>query len=499
MNSPAEGTQLQEALKGLEPASIWEYFNQLTQIPRASEHEEAAIKYMERWAQQNGFECKNDGSNICIKVPGTPGRQHQPSVCLQGHIDMVAAKTDDSKHDFNKDPITVVRDGEYLKADNTTLGADNGIGLAGAMAVATDPEAIHPPLELLITTGEENGFIGTSQLDYKKLEMTSPTFINLDHEEIGTTGIQSAGLKMETGVRNLSRDQFKPKEPGSYYKFKIFNLPGGHSAKNIADGTPNAIKAMAKILQPMENSIRLVSINGGERVNGIPMQCEAVIFVPQSEGPAFIARGIQLQAMEIVEGRKGQVEIEELNPEEITCANMTAETHEAILTALNGIKSGAEKMHPDFKIPYTSQNLGTVKTEGSHVKIGFSMRSPDESELNRVHVETVDVLSGQNFSVKTDLQIPTWNADPNSRVVIAARNAYEDVTNKPATLGATHGGLEPSVIVNGLSQHLGKPVESVAFGPEIHKPHGPSEEVDIKSVGIFYEQLKRTLELLTME
>jgi dipeptidase D len=460
------------------------------------------MAYAVAWAEENKFEWRKDDANLCIKVPGTKGYETKPAVCLQGHIDMVAEKTPDKIHDFAKDPITTVRDvdaksEEIIRADDTTLGADNGIGVAGAMAAATDPEAVHPPLEILITTDEERGFVGTLKLDFAKLGITSSTLINLDNEQLGETGIQSAGLRMATGARQIEREALDPAQKGSYYKFTITDLPGGHSAKNIADGIPNAIKAMATTLMPRKNSMRLVNITGGERVNGIPITCEAVVFVPENEQVSFLVQGIERGAMDIIGGHKGKIKTEQLRPEEVTCAIMTEQTHLAVLSALNGIESGVDKNHPNFNIPFTSRNLGTVKTTDANIEIGFSIRSPEDGEIDRVGTEISDILEVNGFTTRIDFQIPTWNADPASRLVACVNQAYQDVSGKPAVLGATHGGLEPSVIKQGLSKHLGGiPVESVAFGPEIHNPHSPSEDVNTKSVEVFYEQLKRTLELL---
>lgn len=505
MDTPATSTQLPEALNDLEPALLWQYFHDLTQIPRASGNEQAAVAHAVAWAEKNGFKWEKDNANLCIRVPGTRGYEDSPSVCLQGHIDMVAEKTPDKKHDFAKDPITTVRDvddkgEEIIRADETTLGADNGIGLAGAMAIATDPEAVHPPLELLITVDEERGFVGALQLNFAGLGMTSLTLISLDNEQVGETGIQSAGLRMATGTRQIEREPSKPTQKGTYYRLTVTDLPGGHSAKNIADGVPNAIKAMAAVLKPRETSIRLVSITGGERINGIPITCEVVVFVPENEQARFLTEEVEREAMSVIEGHHGKIKIEQLPPEAVTCTTMTEQTHSAVLSVLDGIKSGVDKMHPTFPIPFTSRNLGTVRATDTNIEIGFSIRSPEDAEIERVHAEVSGILEENGFTTATDFQIPTWNADPNSRLVASVNQAYQDVSGKPAALGATHGGLEPSVIKQGLSKHLGGiPIESVAFGPEIHKPHSPSENVNIRSVEVFYRQLKRTLELLATQ
>jgi dipeptidase D len=493
--------EVSEALQGLEPISLWRYFHALTQIPRASGNEQAAMAYMAAWAEENGFKWTKDGANLCIKVPATKGYENRPAICLQGHIDMVPAKTPDKIHDFAKDPIKTIRDvdkngEEVIRADQTTLGADNGIGLAGAMAIATDPEAIHGPLELLITSDEEKGLSGIFQLDLKKLEMTSSTLINLDNEQLGETGIQSAGLKTITGTRQIDRESSAPAQKGSYYKLTITDLPGGHSAKNIADGIPNAIKAMAAVLKPLETSMRLVSITGGERENGIPITCEAVAFVPEDQEVAFATQNIERDAMAIIKGHGGKIKIEQLNPEEATCTTMTEQTHSAILSVLADVYSGVDKKHPDFNMPFTSRNLGTVRTGATDVKVEVSMRSPAATEIERVDAEISGILNQNGFTITTNFQLPAWNADPKSSLVAAVNQAYKDVTGKTAILGGTHGALEPSMITQELSNHLGGiPIESVAFGPEIHRPHSPSEDVNIKSVEVFYKQLKRTLEL----
>lgn len=492
---------LHEAYQGLEPVPVWRHFHDLNQIPRASGNETAAIEHVTKWAEANGFEWKKDQKgNLCVKVPGTQGHENDPAICLQGHIDMVPEKTPDKIHDFATDPVTPVRDEDFIRADETTLGADNGIGLAAAMTVATDPEAIHPPLELLVTLDEERGFFGTFAIDMAALGITSREIINLDNEQLGETGIESAGLRMETGTRPLERETEKPTQKGKYYKIVIKGLPGGHSAKNIADGKPNAIKVMATILEPRKKLLRLVSINGGERVNGIPINCEAIVFVPEENEVDFYTTITADKVLEVVEQHKGTAELTEPTPEEIACANMTEQTHDAVLAVLNGITSGPDSMHPEHpEIPFTSRNLGTVRTNPSDITIGYSMRSPSPEEIDRVSAEISGISAGHGFLTKKDFQIPTWNAVRNSRVVTAMNKAYEDVTGTPAKLGATHGGLETSVLTVKLADYHHVPIEEIgsgAVGPDIKDPHSPSERVSVKSVETFYKQLRKVLSLL---
>lgn len=498
MDTLAAPSQVSEALRGLEPASVWKHFHDLTQIPRESGNEQAAIAHVVEWAKEHGFICTKDkAGNLCVKVPGTEGLKDKPSVCLQGHIDMVCVKNEGVKHDFATDPISTVKDDENITADGTSLGADNGIGLAAAMAIATEEGAVHPPLELLITIGEETGFDGARFLDYEALGMTSTAVINLDNEQIGDTCIQSAGLRMSTGLRPIEREALEAPPAGSYYKFTISNLPGGHSAKEITAGIPNAIKVMAALLKGVEDSVRLVSINGGEKINSIPMTCEVVVFVPEDATVNFSVNQLKDRALEVISGHSGTAKVEELTAEEATCSMMTTDTHSAILSALDEVRNGVEKMHPDFEgLAYTSSNLGTVGITEEGFNVGFSVRSPGDDDIERVSGGMAEVLKRNGFTVKDLVQIATWNADPESRVVKAVNQAYEDVTGQKASLGATHGGLETGTVTQGLMEHLNSPVESVAVGPEINNPHSPSEYVQIASVKTFYEQLKRTLVLM---
>jgi dipeptidase D len=493
----APSSELPAAFEGLEPAGVWEHFGRLTQIPRKSGHETAVMRMLAVWGGERGCTVREDtAGNMCVHVPATEGCEELVPVCLQGHSDMVCKPDNDPNFDHLIDPITPVREGNLIIADGTSLGADNGIGLAAAMAIVDDPDTIHPPLELLITIGEETGFDGARALDVEALGMKSETLINLDNEQDGEVCVESAGLRMSSATKKVEREEGEVE--GSYYELSVENLPGGHSAKNIADNIPNAIKLVSGALAVDRAPVRLVSIDGGAETNSIPTNCKVVVFVPKEAQVDFSMEQVRNYISRVTSDPLygGKVELRELAPEEVELSVMTAETHGAIMDALYLMEDGVRSMHPTYNgLPFTSSNLGTIETTGDSVSVRFSVRSPEVEEVARVSGEISEVLKGKGFKVDHGLQIATWNADQDSQLVGDLLQAYKDTTGNSARLGATHGGLEGGTVTQALEAHLGKSVASAAIGPEINNPHSTSECLDIDTVPRFYGQLKRALEL----
>ena len=478
-----------EALKGLEPKPAWDHFHDFTQIPRKSMEEEAALTHTKEWAESKGFEWKEDEAhNLCIKVPGSPGFEDKPTVCLQGHIDMICEKTSDSNIDPTTDPLELTRDGDKVSAVGTSLGADNIIAIACAMAVAEDPNSVHPPMEILLTVGEEIGFVGALKLDYEALDMQSTSLMNLDNEDVGETCVQSAGLVMSEA--QLVGEQEKQKTPGNYLKLTVKDLPGGHSAVDIVGNPPNAIKVMVNLVRDLDMPARLVSINGGTAVNSIPTACEAIVFVEGEVENIDVVAGLNVGEMNF--------SVETIKDDDL-CDLMTAETHERVIDALDNAPNGVAKMHPEFKgIAYTSSNIGVVNTtpEGN-VKVGFSVRSPEESEMRLVRNEIARTLEENGFDkVQDGFTLACWDADRSTDLIGAVNEAYKFTTGKAAVFGGTHGGLETGTVRQGLEDHSGQPIPAVSFGPTIKKPHSPDEHVFAGSVKVFAKQLEKALELL---
>ena len=273
---------MSKAIEGLEPKLVWEYFYGITQVPRPSKKEEKIRAHVRDFAVKNNFKfIEDEVGNIVIKVPATVGYENAPTIVIQGHLDMVCEKNKDTKHDFENDPIKIFRDGDWITAEETTLGADNGIGVAAGMAVATDDSAIHGPLELLCTIDEETGMTGVNAL--KSDFITGKTLLNLDSEEDGAFYVGCSGGHDTRGYFKL--EQIDIDKSLSAYELMITGLKGGHSGLDVANGRANAIRLLAQLLNRIKGDIvfDLSSISGGSLRNAIPREAEVIILINSSD------------------------------------------------------------------------------------------------------------------------------------------------------------------------------------------------------------------------
>ncbi len=477
----------------LEPRLLWKHFDLIRRMPRPSKHEEKVVEAILAWAKEHGYEVRRDSvGNIVVAVPATPGHEDAPVVVLQGHVDMVCEKNSDVEHDFMNDPIDVVVDGDWVKARGTTLGADNGIGVAAAMAIADDPDAVHGPLELLFTIDEETGLTGAMGLDPSIVK--GEIMLNLDTEEDGAVYIGCAGGADSTATFSLERRTAGAgTEP---FRLAVTGLRGGHSGVDIHENRANAIKlAVRTLLRAIENGVELelVSLEGGSKHNAIPREAFAVFRIPGEaretlEETVAKATGDFLQEFGSIDPDL-KLAVEPLTDEAAYQRPVVDTDRDRLLHALNGLPHGVMAMSRDVPgLVETSNNVAVITTGEDEAVLTTSHRSSVMPSLYAVQsqVRSVCLLAGAEVEVHD--AYPGWKPNPDSPIVKKTVEVYERLFGTTPELKAIHAGLECGLLIEK------KPgMDVVSIGPEIKNAHSPDEMVQISSVKKFYEHLKAVL------
>ncbi len=476
------------ALKDLEPQQIWKHFDRLTAIPRGSTKEAAARDYVRGVAKSLGLESTQDSAgNLIVRKPARPGRESATGTALQGHLDMVCEKNEATVHNFDKDPIKVVRDGDWLKADGTTLGSDNGVGVSAALAVMESTDIPHGPLEFVFTIDEETGFTGASELQPGLLK--SKYFLNLDSEDEGELCIGCAG-----GVNTYATRRIKlvPAGPGSSWRIKVTGLRGGHSGVDIHEGRGNALRIMGSVLVDLLDRLRveLARVNGGSAHNAIPREAAAVIVLDPSreaELRSIVAATEAAYKTELGSFDPGlEILVEKTDRPANVMEGADAKNTAALLASL---PHGVLAMSPDVPgLVQTSTNVATMSTKGDLIEIVTSQRSAivTSKGLAAHFVATVCRLAG--FTTEHKGAYPGWKPEPDSDLVHKLQDVHQKVFGHPAKLVAMHAGLECGVIGE---KYPG--MQLISFGPTIVGPHSPDERVKISTVQNFWNYLKLVL------
>ncbi len=462
---------------------FWERFETLTRIPRPSRHEEPVIEHVRDWAKSRGFELEQDaGRNLVVRVPATPGRESAPTLVLQGHLDMVCERDPASPNDPAEGRIALVRDGDWLTADGTTLGADDGVAIAAMMALVEDQSLPHGPLELLMTVAEEVGLEGANALDGSLL--TGSTLINLDSEEDGVLTVGCAG-STDTWIRVDAPRAAASPEAVTVAVTATGGL-GGHSGSEIHLGRANAIKVLGRVLREAHAAVpfRLVSLNGGKSRNAIPRDAVAVCSVARTDEERF--RSAVESAAGTVRDAFAKTDPGATVTLEGADAADDAWTDEAtprLLDLVALVPTGPLAMSPDFDgLVETSTSLGEAATEDGRLTLHSLSRSSNDAALPEV-VAALDAaarLAGGALEVKHNYN--GWRPDLDSPVLEVARAAYERIFGEAPVVTAVHAGLETAVIGTKVSG----PLDMLALGPQIDAPHSPDERVSIPTVGRFW-------------
>lgn len=479
------------SIKELEPRIVWNNFYNLTQIPRPSKHEGKVIEYLYNWGISHGFETIRDkGGNIIIRVPATPGMENRRGVIIQGHMDMVPQKTSDSNHDFLKDPINAYIDGEWVTADRTTLGADNGMGVALGLSAIEDKSVKHGPIEILVTYDEETGMTGANTLEPGVLK--GDILMNLDSEQEGELCVGCAGgLDVSASFKYL-----KYNTPAGYKGLKVTvkGLQGGHSGMDISLYRANANKAVARMILPAIEllGVKVVSFTGGSLRNAIPFEAEAELVVPQ-ENLAAVRQMIESEFGRIKAEFKESDPTATLIVEECEAAPKHIQPSVMLraVKAMLACPSGVIRMSRTMKgLTETSINMAIVRTEKGKITIHSLMRSSVNSAKAALatRVRCIFELAGAD-----DIQFAGgysgWTPKLDTPMNKIMMEQYKNVTGEDMEIMATHGGLECALL--GAKYPAW---EMVSVGPTIKYPHSPDEKVNIASVARTWEYLKAVLE-----
>jgi dipeptidase D len=475
-------------LTSLEPKPLWRYFLALSSIPRGSRNEAAAA----RWAADQGraLSCsveEDAAGNVLIRKPASPGREGRPGVALQAHVDMVCEKNEGTAHDFLKDPIRVVRDGDDLRAQGTTLGADNGVGVAAALAALATPGLVHPPLEVVLTVDEETGLTGAKAIQPGWLRATR--LLNLDSEEEGQLTIGCAGGQDSVLSRRIAR---APAAPGRRaLRLRVSGLRGGHSGIDIAAGRGNALRVLAQVLHAASaaHDLQLVALKGGNKRNAIPREAWAVVLVDPAREAALAADVSRL-------GRDWKAALGALDPG-LTVALEPAAAGDALAPAdaravlglLLAAPHGVEAMTPEMPgLVQTSTNLASAETREGTVEVAFLTRSSIDASKAALseRIAATGALAG--FEARHSGSYPGWKPEPGAQVVKLVDGAHRDLFGKPVVVKAIHAGLECGLIGE---KYPG--LEMASIGPSMWDVHTPEERVSIPSVAKFWRLLVEVL------
>ena len=469
---------------------ILQNFQMVSSIPRGTKNEAGIRQWLTEWATANRFGSRVDApGNLVIHVPASPGRESEATVVLQGHMDMVCQKTPESTHDFTRDPIKAIHDGDWIRADGTTLGADNGIAIAMMMAIAEDEHASHPALELLLTVEEEVGVGGADNLDPSMI--SGKTFINLDSEDEGVFTVGCAGGG--TVFINLPVTWTAPTADEVAFELKVGGLKGGHSGGDINKHRANANKLIARVLEYIQRHvpIRLSTLKGGTARNAIPRDAEAS-FVCANE-QAELCRDLFAEIAKTIQSEHAHTEqdafvtLNKVNGKLLNAID-ESETLTAIrllLSLPNGVAAMSAEV-PGFI--ETSNNIGIVELKQEGVYIVSNHRSSVLSRLEEItrRVESLAWMAGAN--TERNKINPPWQANMDSPLLKKCVQAHETLTGKPPKVELTHGGLECGII----SDRCGG-LDCISFGPTIINPHSPDERLHIPSLTGTWDLLKAVL------
>ncbi len=478
-------------LSHLQPASLWQLFEKICSIPHPSKHEQKISLWIQEWAKELGLAIKEDAiGNLFIKKPATAGMENRKGVILQAHMDMVPQKNNDTVHDFITDPIKpyVIETGDWVTAEGTTLGADNGVGLASALAMLASNDISHGPLEVLVTIDEEAGMSGAFGLEAGWLD--GDILINTDSEQEGEIYMGCAG-----GIDGNSSFKLSFEEvPSDYQAFNlsISGLKGGHSGVDIHTGRANANKLLVRFLLDASNDfgISLTELNGGSLRNAIPREANASFVVAKEHVEAL--KGALASYLVTIRKNLGAIETDIdmllISPEDFEQC-WTKATQAAILRALNACPNGVMRMSDDIEgIVESSLNLGVIRTRGNKFNAMVLIRSlHDDGRLETQRtVQSVFELAGADITFSG--AYPGWKPDTDSAIMHTVRDTYESLYNKVPAVMVIHAGLEC-----GLFKTAYPHWDMVSIGPTIKFPHSPDEKIEIETVAQYWKLLVAVL------
>ncbi len=478
-------------IQNLKPQCIWRNFYKLTQVPRPSGHLERIQQFLLDFGKEAGVEAfKDPAGNIVFRKPATPGMENKKGVILQAHMDMVPQKTPESNHDFLTDPIEPWIDGEWVKAKGTTLGADNGLGVASIMAIMEDKTLKHGPIDALITADEETGMYGAN--DLPEGELQGDILLNLDSETWGKFVIGSAGGIDVTAT--LDYKEVDTDAEDAAVRVTVKGLRGGHSGLEIHEGRGNANKFMVQMVREFieECDARLASWHGGNMRNAIPFKAETVLTLPKENVAALKELAEEWQKdfrdqYKQIETLGIEVIVEEV---ETPKTEVPVEIQDNLVDAIYGCHNGVIRMIPSYpEVVETSSNLAIIDIEGGKAALKILARSSREDMKEYIVNTLQSVFNMAGMKVETAGSYGGWDPNPDSEILHLLLKEYKELFGQDGIIQVDHAGLECSVIL-GKYPHL----DVVSLGPSMKSPHTTTERALIATVAPFWELLKKTLE-----
>lgn len=478
------------SIKELDPQVIWKNFYLLTQVPRPSGHLEKIQQFLLDWAKEHGIEAWKDGAeNIVMRKPATPGREGAKCAVLQAHMDMVPQKVDESNHNFETDPIETYIDGDWVKAKGTTLGSDDGMGVAAIMAVMESKDIKHGPLEALITADEETCMYGVNHLSADTLK--GDILLNIDNETMGEFVIGSAG-----GVNINATMQYKevaPEEGDVAVKVMLRGLRGGHSGLEINEGRANANKLMARFVRQsiQDDEARLCSWQGGNMRNAIPRTATVVLSIPKENHDDLCELAAYCEQVFVDEFRGVEEGISlTVEPTAMPAGQVPEEIQDNLVDALMACHDGVLRNIPSIpSVVETSSNLGIVTIGEGEARILILARSSNETMMEYIQEMQESCFSMAGMKVEYGGQYGAWQPNFDSPITAKMVEVHRRLFGEEAKVQVCHAGLECSII-GGVYPNM----DLVSFGPTLRSPHTPDERCNIPSVAKFWVFLKALLE-----
>jgi dipeptidase D len=483
-------------IKNLNPTCIWKNFDALTQVPRPSGHLEKIQQFLLDFAKEAGVEAfKDPAGNIVMRKPATPGMENHKGVILQAHMDMVPQKTPESTHNFETDPIQTWIDGDWVKAKGTTLGADNGMGVAAIMAVMEAKDMQHGPVEALITADEETGMYGANDLPAGELQ--GDILMNLDSETWGKFVIGSAGgidVTATLGYKEVETDK-----DDIAVKVTVKGLRGGHSGLEIHEGRGNANKLMVQIVREAieDCEARLASWHGGNMRNAIPFKAETVLTLPKENLDAMKElvddwRETFNDQYKIIEPQGIEVLLEETAA---PACELPEEIQDNIVDAIYACHDGVVRMIPSYPdVVETSSNLAIIDIEGGKAAVKILARSSREDMKGYIVNTLESCFNMAGMKVETAGSYGGWDPNPDSEVLHHLLKTYKEMFSEDGIIQVDHAGLECSIIL-GKYPHL----DVVSFGPTMKSPHTTTERCLIPTIEPFWKLLRKALETVPVK
>ncbi|ALU45500.1 aminoacyl-histidine dipeptidase [Pseudoalteromonas rubra] len=477
-------------IANLAPQIVWQFFDQICSIPHPSKHEEALATFIVDWAESQDLAVRRDETgNVFIKKPATPGMENRKPVVLQAHIDMVPQKNDDTAHDFTKDPIRPYIDGEWVTAQGTTLGADNGMGMASCLAVLASSDIPHGPLEVLLTVDEEAGMSGAFGLQAGWLE--GDILLNTDSEQEGEIYMGCAGGVDASMTVSIERQAVAA--GSQLVEISLKGLKGGHSGVDIHTGRGNANKLLARALKHHLSGVdfSLVAFKGGSLRNAIPREAYATIAISPAQRSVLEQRLSEFEA--VLSNELGAIETSlsfSVNDTDNTLDAMSEHSKDSLLALLNACPNGVVRMSDDIQgVVETSLNLGVITTQADKVEVLCLIRSLIDSGRTDVEGTLSSLASLAGAEIEFSGAYPGWKPDPDSDLVHIFRDMYEGIYGNKPDIMVIHAGLEC-----GLFKEPYPDMDMISFGPTIKFPHSPDEKVHIASVGLYWQQMQALLQ-----